>query len=109
MSRFMPNPVTMLIMILAAAAWIGLAALGWGSLTGLLYHPARAGACLLVLLTSLAAGFTQANAGGLERARAQHRWLLLPALVVSILLVWLPPYTDRRQLWTIDGDAIRYL
>ena len=24
-------------------------------------------------------------------------------------VAWLPAYTDRRDLWTIDGDAVRYL
>ena len=30
-------------------------------------------------------------------------------LVLGFLLGWLPAYTDRRDIWTIDGDTTRYL
>jgi protein-S-isoprenylcysteine O-methyltransferase Ste14 len=30
-------------------------------------------------------------------------------LVVGFVLAWLPAYTDRRGIWTIDGDVVRYM
>jgi protein-S-isoprenylcysteine O-methyltransferase Ste14 len=29
--------------------------------------------------------------------------------VITLLLVFLPPWSDRKGLWIIDGDAIRWL
>jgi protein-S-isoprenylcysteine O-methyltransferase Ste14 len=33
----------------------------------------------------------------------------LPFLILGFVLAWLPAYTDRRDIGTIDGDAVRYL
>jgi protein-S-isoprenylcysteine O-methyltransferase Ste14 len=30
-------------------------------------------------------------------------------LVIGLLSAWLPAYTDRKEFWTLDGDAIRWL
>jgi protein-S-isoprenylcysteine O-methyltransferase Ste14 len=29
--------------------------------------------------------------------------------VIGLLYAYLPAYTDRKELWTLDGDAIRWL
>ena len=35
--------------------------------------------------------------------------MLVAFAVVGVLLSWLPALTDRLDLWTIDGDAVRWL
>jgi protein-S-isoprenylcysteine O-methyltransferase Ste14 len=105
----MPSPALLVLMILSAALFLGLAALGWGSWGGLLAHPARAGACLVVILATAAALFTGINLGGCTRPGARGRWILAPATLISLGVAWLPAYADRRDLGTLDGDAVRYL
>ena len=39
----------------------------------------------------------------------KNRWVLLPILGLGFVLAWLPAYTDHRDIWTIDGDTVRYL
>jgi protein-S-isoprenylcysteine O-methyltransferase Ste14 len=38
-----------------------------------------------------------------------NRWVLAAFGVIGILLAYLPAYTDRKDFWTLDGDAIRWL
>src|SRR5262249_59090196 len=72
-------------------------------------HPARAGAVVAMVVISLAAMFTSGNISSGRREDTRNRWILLPFLVLGVVLGWLPAYTDRRDIWAIDGDAARYL
>jgi hypothetical protein len=44
-----------------------------------------------------------------RREDTKNRWMFLPFLVLGFVRGWLPAYTDRRDIGTIDGDAVRYL
>jgi protein-S-isoprenylcysteine O-methyltransferase Ste14 len=109
MARRMPNPVVSLLMVVSVALFLGLAAWGWGGWAGLIAHPARAGACLVMILATIAALFTDIHLGGFKRPDARGRWLLAPMILIALALTWSPAYCDRRDLWTLDGDAVRYL
>ena len=37
------------------------------------------------------------------------RWVIAVFGVITLLLVFLPPWSDRKGIWIIDGDAIRWL
>jgi protein-S-isoprenylcysteine O-methyltransferase Ste14 len=37
-----------------------------------------------------------------------NRWVLAVFGVIGLLDGWLPAWTDRNQLWVIDGDAMRW-
>lgn len=93
----------------SVALYIGLAAWGWGGWSALMAHPARAGAVVATLVISFAAMFTSGNISSGRREDTRNRWIFLPFLVIGLLLGWLPAYTDRREIATIDGDAARYI
>jgi protein-S-isoprenylcysteine O-methyltransferase Ste14 len=38
-----------------------------------------------------------------------NRWVIAVFTVIGFLNAYLPAYTDRKELWTIDGDTIRWL
>jgi protein-S-isoprenylcysteine O-methyltransferase Ste14 len=38
-----------------------------------------------------------------------NRWVLIAFLLLGLLDAYLPAYTDRKELWTIDGDTTRWL
>jgi protein-S-isoprenylcysteine O-methyltransferase Ste14 len=105
----LPKWGTMLITAASMALYVGLAALGWGSWSALVAHPARAGAVVAIVVISIAAMFTSGNLSSGRREDTQNRWIFLPFLVLGVVLAWLPAYTDRHDLWTLDGDAVRYL
>jgi protein-S-isoprenylcysteine O-methyltransferase Ste14 len=88
---------------------VGLSALGWGSVNGLLAHPARAAFVVLILVFTLVALLSPINLSSGRREVTESRWLFAPAAAGILLLTWLMPYMDRRDVWTIDGDTARYV
>ena len=91
------------------ALFLGLAALGWGSVAGLVAHPARAAFLALTLLLTLVGLASPVNFSSGEREDVRDRWIFLPSAAGMLLLFWLVPYLDRRDFAPLDGDAARYL
>ena len=44
-----------------------------------------------------------------EREDRSNRWVIAGFGVIGLLAAYLPAYTDRLGLWTLDGDSIRWL
>jgi protein-S-isoprenylcysteine O-methyltransferase Ste14 len=88
---------------------IGLAVLAWGSWSGLVAHPARAALVALSVGLTFVALLSPVNFSSGEREDARGRRLFVPAAAGMLLLFWLVPYLDRRDLASLDGDAARYL
>ncbi len=106
--KALPKWGMMLITASSLALYIGFAALGWGGWFALVAHPARAGAIVVIILGSIAAMFTSGNISSGRREDTKNRWIFLPFLVLGFIVAWLPAYTDRREIWSLDGDAMRY-
>ena len=104
----LPKWGMMLITTASLTLYVGFAAMGWGGWTALMAHPARAGAVIVLVLASVAAMFTSGNISSGRREDTKNRWIFVPFLILGFVLGWLPAYTDRREIWTIDGDSARY-
>jgi protein-S-isoprenylcysteine O-methyltransferase Ste14 len=104
----LPKWGMMLATAVNVALYIGLAVLGWGGWSALVAHPARAGAVVATVVLTIAAMFTSGNISSGRREDTRNRWIFVPFLVLGLLLGWLPAYTDRHDVGTIDGDAVRY-
>jgi len=90
--------------------FLGLVISGWGNWTSFFSNPARAGAIILALAGAIAYGFS--GSSGLAIARAEDRssrWIFIPIIIIAVAFGWLPPHLDRLNLWTIDGNTIRYV
>ena len=90
-------------------AYVLLAVWTWGDPRAFFQHPARSLAVLM--LFALTAAVALAAGGGPQNVRREdmgNRWVIVPLLLLGLLLAWLPPYGDRRELWTLDGDLARY-
>ena len=105
----LPKWGMMLITAASMALYIGLAVWGWGGWSAFMAHPARASAVVATVVISVAAMFTSGNISSGRREDTKNRWVFLPFLILGFVLAWLPAYTDRRDIGTIDGDAVRYL
>jgi protein-S-isoprenylcysteine O-methyltransferase Ste14 len=89
--------------------YLGLAVLGWSGLAAFLSHPALVA---VVVATFVLAGASLLAGGNISpgvREDRGNRWVIAAFAVIGLLDAWLPAYTDRLDLWTIDGDAIRWL
>lgn len=93
----------------SVAVYLGLAALGWGGVGALLAHPARVALVVVTVLLTIAALFAGGNLSSGEREDRSNRWVLPVFGVIGLVGAWLPAYTDRHDLWCIDGDAVRWL
>jgi protein-S-isoprenylcysteine O-methyltransferase Ste14 len=98
-----------LVAVGGTCAFVALAALGWGSWSGLVAHPARAAFVVLSVVVTAAALASPVNFSSGEREDVRSRWLFIPTAGGVLLLAWLVPFMDRRDLWTLDGDAVRWL
>ena len=38
-----------------------------------------------------------------------NRWVLVPFAVIGLLDGYAPAWTDRNELWTLDGNTVRWL
>ena len=100
--------VTLGFFALAVAGWGG----GWGSF---LANPVRRVAFVATLLLSVIQGIVIGGisdlsplSSGLREDRTK-RWIFLPGGVLVFLIIWVPPFTDRRDLLTIDADTVRWI
>jgi protein-S-isoprenylcysteine O-methyltransferase Ste14 len=95
---------------LATGLYVGVAVWGWGDASSFIAHPARLGLVVSSMALTAAAWFSGLSAF----SRGQHaapggRWIFVPLAIVSLGMAWLPAYADRRNLGTLDGDAVRCL
>jgi protein-S-isoprenylcysteine O-methyltransferase Ste14 len=88
---------------------VGLAILGWSGFRPFFSHPALIALVVVLLALSGVAFFAGGNLSpGVREARG-NRWVILVFVIIGFLNAYLPAYTDRKELWTIDGDMIRWL
>ena len=95
--------------VAATAAYLGLAVLGWGGFAAFFSHPALTGVAIVTFVLAGAALFSSVNLSPGVREDRGNRWIFVPLAVIGVLSAYLPAYTDRLDVWTIDSDATRWL
>jgi protein-S-isoprenylcysteine O-methyltransferase Ste14 len=90
-------------------AYLALAVLGWGGLGAFFSHPARIALAIVTFVLAAVALFSGGNLSPGVREDRANRWVLVAFLALGLLLGYLPAYTDRTELWTLDGDTVRWL
>ncbi len=97
-------------LILAATfVYLGLAILGGGGLAAFFANPARMTLAIALLGLSGVALFSRGNLSPGEREDRANRWVLGAFALIGLLEAYLPAYTDRHELWTLDGESLRWL
>ena len=104
-----PTPKVAFIAIVGSLAYFGLAILGWGSFAAFFSHPALIALAIVGIVLTGVALFSGGNLSPGEREDRGNRWVLAAFGVIGLLLAYLPAYTDRTDVWTLDGDAVRWL
>src|SRR5215471_429070 len=95
--------------VLGACAYTGLAILGWGGFRPFFSHPALTALAAVLFALSILSFFAGGNLNAGVREDRGNRWVIPVFGVIGFLNAYLPAYTDRKDLWTIDSDAIRWL
>ncbi|MFL5028829.1 MAG: methyltransferase family protein [Xanthobacteraceae bacterium] len=105
----MPNAILAFFTLAATLAYLGLAILGWGGFAAFFSHPARIALAVVTFALSGAALFTRGNLSPGVREDRANRWVIAAFGVLGLLAAYLPAYTDRKGIWVIDGNAVRWL
>ena len=93
----------------ATAVYLGLAIIGWGGFAAFFSQPALTALAVTLFLLTGAALFSEGNLSPGEREDRANRWVIWAFSAIGLLEAYLPAYTDRRDIWTIDGEAVRWL
>jgi protein-S-isoprenylcysteine O-methyltransferase Ste14 len=89
--------------------YLGLAIWGWGGFGPFFSHPARIAVTLIFFALTIASLFTAGNLSTGEREDRGNRWVLAAFGILSILSAYLCAYTDRKDIWVLDGDTVRWI
>jgi protein-S-isoprenylcysteine O-methyltransferase Ste14 len=97
------------LIVIGIFAYAGLAVLGWGGLRPFFSHAALRALVVVLFALSILSFFAGGNVNAGVREDRGNRWVIAVFVIIGFLNAYLPAYTDRKELWTIDGDAIRWL
>ena len=105
----MTTPKLAFFTTVATVAYLCLAVLGWGGVSAFFSHPARIALAITLFVLAGVALFSGGNLSPGEREDRANRWVLAPFALIGLLDAYLPAYTDRKGLWTLDMDTIRWV
>ena len=105
----MPSLKLTVASLLGTLAYLALAVLGWGGIAPFFAHPARIVLTVVTFALAIAALFSRGNLSPGEREDRGNRWVIAAFGAIGLLQAYLPAYTDRTGLGTIDGDTVRWL
>jgi protein-S-isoprenylcysteine O-methyltransferase Ste14 len=108
-SATMMPTVRLTLIVVGTAAYLGLAVLGWGGLAAFFSHPALIALAISLFVLAGASLFAGGNLSPGVREDRGNRWVIVAFALIGLLDAYLPAYADRKEFWTIDGDAIRWL
>jgi protein-S-isoprenylcysteine O-methyltransferase Ste14 len=98
-----------LSVIAGTVLYLGLAIAGSGGFGAFVAHPALIALAVVLIAVSGVALCAGGNLSPGEREDRSNRWVIVVFTVVGLLAGYLPAYTDRKEFWTLDGEAIRWV
>jgi protein-S-isoprenylcysteine O-methyltransferase Ste14 len=97
------------LVIVGAALYFGLAILGWGGAGPFFSHPPLIALTVATGVLVIVAFMAGGNVSPGVREDRSNRWVVGAFAVIGLLSGFFPAYTDRIAFWTIDGEGIRWL
>lgn len=104
-----PPPRLALANVAGTLLYLGLAVLGWGSISDFFSRPAFIALTVVLCGLVIASLFTGGNLSSGVREDRANRWVLLAIGFLGLLSPYIAARTDRIDFWTIDGDGVRWL
>ena len=105
----MSSPRLRSVTIGAVLFQFSLAVLGEGGLRAYFSHPPLIAVAVLIVALTIAALFSEGSLSPGEREDRGNRWVLLVFGVLLLAITILPPFTDRMDFLTVDGNAVRWM
>jgi protein-S-isoprenylcysteine O-methyltransferase Ste14 len=104
-----PTPRLAITTLVATLVYLGLAILGWGGFAAFFSHPALTALAIATFVMSGISVFSGGNLSPGEREDRANRWVIGVFALIGLLAAYLPAYSDRKGIWILDGDPIRWL
>ncbi|HYZ42056.1 MAG TPA: hypothetical protein VE687_15775, partial [Stellaceae bacterium] len=109
MARELNLGTRLALIVGGAVAYLGLAILGEGGLEAFFSHAPLIALAIVLSALSGTALFAGGNLSSGVREDRGNRWVIAAFGAIGLLLGFLPAWTDRSEIWTINGDANRWL
>jgi protein-S-isoprenylcysteine O-methyltransferase Ste14 len=103
------SPVRLTLVFVGTAAYLGLAVLGWGGFGAFFSHPPLIALAVVLFVIASVSSFAGGNLSSGVREDRGNRWVLAAFGLIGVLDGFLPAWTDRIDVWTLDGDTVRWL
>ena len=105
----MRSSLRLAFILIGICVYAGLAVLGWGGHRSFFSHAALTALVGVLFALSILSFFAGGNVNPGVREDRSNRWVIAVFVIIGFLNAYLPAYTDRRELWTIDGNTIRWI
>jgi protein-S-isoprenylcysteine O-methyltransferase Ste14 len=105
----MPIVPRLLLVIVGSGAYLGLAILGWGGFEPFFSHGVLVALAVAIAVLAVVSAFSGGSLSAGVREDRGNRWVIAVFTVLGLLNGYLPAYTDRTEIWILDGDGIRWL
>lgn len=106
----MLSPIARIVLVVVSTAlYLGIAVLGRGGIAAFFAQPALTALAVVLVLLAAAGVFAGGNLSAGVREDRGNRWVLAAFGVLGLLSGFLPAWSDRMDVWTIDGSAVRWL
>jgi protein-S-isoprenylcysteine O-methyltransferase Ste14 len=88
--------------------YLGIAILIRGGFRAFFSQPALTAVALATMAASIVAVFSSGSLSpGIKEDRV-NRWVFIPISVIALLHAYVPPYTDRTDIWSWDAETVRW-
>lgn len=95
--------------VIGTCFYLALAIWGWDGFGPFFAHPARIAVTVIFFVLTFASMLTRGNLSTGTREDRGNRWVLWAFGILSILAAYLSAWCDRKDVWVLDGDAVRWI
>jgi len=99
----------LLLVLVFSGLFLALAVAARGGIGAFFSQPALIGLTVALIALCAAALVAGGNLSPGIREDTSNRWVIAVLSVIALLAAFLPAWSDRKGIWIIDGDAIRWL
>ena len=105
----MPLNVRLPFILLGTVGYLSLAILGRGGVAAFFSVPTLVALTAAFCAMSGVANFAGGNLSSGVREDRSNRWVIGAFGVIGLLLAFVPAWTDRKEIWILDGNTVRWL
>jgi protein-S-isoprenylcysteine O-methyltransferase Ste14 len=95
--------------VIASSVQFAIAIFLLGGWKAFVTHPALIALVAVTLVMLVVAPFSNVNLNSGEKEDRANRWVFIAFSIIALASAVVPPYTDRINFWTIDGETTRWI